>query len=231
MYIGTSGWFYPWNPNRSLEWYVVESGFNAVELNASFYRFPFPNQVKSWVQKGRTLRWAVKTTRQVTHVHRFDARAYESWQRFYELFAPLDKLVDFYLFQLHPQLDTGVQAKIEKFFERSGLGRRLALECRHPDWFTEKTESWARELGLTLVSIDAPVFPRTILNSSGVVYLRMHGRTGWYQHNYTATELQEICTRIRQCTPQAAYIFFNNDQDMLTNARQLMRIFSRYAGN
>jgi uncharacterized protein YecE (DUF72 family) len=28
--------------------YVTNSELNAVELNASFYRFPFPTMVKSW---------------------------------------------------------------------------------------------------------------------------------------------------------------------------------------
>ena len=40
VYVGTSGWMYPWNLGRSLEWYVNHSGLNAVELNASFYRIP-----------------------------------------------------------------------------------------------------------------------------------------------------------------------------------------------
>ncbi|MGB9742853.1 MAG: DUF72 domain-containing protein [bacterium] len=231
VYIGTSGWFYHWNPERTLDWYVAESRLNAVELNASFYRFPFPNQVKSWAEKGRGLRWAVKISRLVTHVHRLGARAYEVWQRFFELFAPLDKLVDFYLLQLHPALDTGAQKKVEKFFEQTGLGKRLALECRNPDWFTPKTEGWAGELGLTLVSVDAPAYPRTIFNTSGQVYLRMHGRSGWYQHNYSAAELREIRARILEQAPTAAYIFFNNDQEMLANARQLVRIFRRDAGN
>ncbi|MFP3209319.1 MAG: DUF72 domain-containing protein, partial [Nitrososphaeria archaeon] len=35
-YVGTSGWSYAWNPD-GLEWYVRNSGLNAVELNSSFY--------------------------------------------------------------------------------------------------------------------------------------------------------------------------------------------------
>ncbi|RLF12723.1 MAG: DUF72 domain-containing protein, partial [Thermoprotei archaeon] len=37
VYIGTSGWLYDWNLDGSLDWYVKNSGLNAVELNASFY--------------------------------------------------------------------------------------------------------------------------------------------------------------------------------------------------
>ncbi|MEM4913906.1 MAG: DUF72 domain-containing protein, partial [Desulfurococcaceae archaeon] len=68
VYVGTSGWLYDWNEGASLDWYVEESGLNAVELNASFYRFPFRNQVKGWSIKGSTLRWSVKVHRSITHL-------------------------------------------------------------------------------------------------------------------------------------------------------------------
>ncbi|MEM1508337.1 MAG: DUF72 domain-containing protein [Thermofilaceae archaeon] len=56
IYVGTSGWLYGWNEGGGLEWYVSHSGLNAIELNASFYRFPFPAQVKSWVKRGGRLK-------------------------------------------------------------------------------------------------------------------------------------------------------------------------------
>ncbi|MEM4399353.1 MAG: DUF72 domain-containing protein [Candidatus Nitrosocaldus sp.] len=69
-FIGTSGWFYPWNPDGSLDWFVRFSGLNAVELNMSFYRFPSPNMVRSWAAKGKALRWAIKVNRLITHTYR-----------------------------------------------------------------------------------------------------------------------------------------------------------------
>jgi len=49
--VGTSGWLYDWNEGGDLRWYVENSGLNAIELNASFYRFPFPSQVKGWSRR------------------------------------------------------------------------------------------------------------------------------------------------------------------------------------
>lgn len=224
-YVGTSGWFYDWNPERSLDWYVANSGLNAVELNASFYRFPFPNQIKSWANKGGGLRWAVKVTRLVTHIHRFSTNASQAWERFYELFAPMDEMVDFYLFQTHPEMSRRALKRVERFIRKIKLGKRLALEWRNPELYTRETEKWAEELGITLVSVDAPGYPQLIFQTAGMVYLRMHGRMGWYQHHYTAGELKEIKNRIIEVRPGAVYIFFNNDQDMLSNARQMMRMF------
>jgi uncharacterized protein YecE (DUF72 family) len=104
LFVGTSGWYYSWNEKRSLDWFVANSGLNTVELNASFYRFPFSNMVKSWARKDQALRWAVKVNRLITHRFKFSEKAYSAWQRFRDLFSPLDANVDFYLFQLHPRI-------------------------------------------------------------------------------------------------------------------------------
>ena len=102
IFVGTSGWTYEWNSEGTLSWYVENSGLNCVELNASFYRFPFPSQVKSWALKGCGLRWIVKVNQLITHRFKLNEKALGLWGRFKELFDPLDKFVDFYLFQLPP---------------------------------------------------------------------------------------------------------------------------------
>ncbi len=224
VFVGTSGWFYDWNEERTLDWYIASSGLNAVELNASFYRFPFPNMVRSWASKGKGLAWAVKVNRAATHTHRFNAAAAESWRRFRELFRPLDPLVHFYLFQLHPGIGFDRAERIEQFVRQTGLGPRFALEPRHESWFGREAEEWARRLGITLVSVDSPEFEREIVNTSGLVYIRMHGRSGWYHHNYTRAELRGVAAGIRAARPRAAYVFFNNDSNMLENAREMVRL-------
>ncbi|MEM2358961.1 MAG: DUF72 domain-containing protein, partial [Nitrososphaerota archaeon] len=35
-FVRTSGWLYDWNSGGTLDWYLANSGLNAVELNASF---------------------------------------------------------------------------------------------------------------------------------------------------------------------------------------------------
>ena len=90
VFVGTSGWFYDWNLSRSLDWFLENSGLNAIELNMSFYRFPFPNQIKGWVRKGQDLRWAIKVSRWITHRKKF-RDCIDIWDRFRELFKPMDK--------------------------------------------------------------------------------------------------------------------------------------------
>ncbi|MEM1583460.1 MAG: DUF72 domain-containing protein [Nitrososphaerota archaeon] len=225
-FVGTSGWSYSWNLEGSFDWYVKYSRLNAVELNMSFYRYPYPNMISSWASKGRTIRWAIKVNRLITHVFKFDQRAYEFWQKFYNLFTSLDPHVDFYLFQLPPSITPKSIRIIEKFIERVSLGKRFALEVRNMKWFDRAFIDWASDLELTWVSIDSPDFPIDIYNTNGIVYERMHGRTGWYSHHYTDQELTDVAERIKKADPEKAYIFFNNDHAMLENARRMLEILS-----
>jgi uncharacterized protein YecE (DUF72 family) len=103
FYVGTSGWYYSWNKEKNFTWYVNNSQLNAVELNASFYRFPFPNQVKSWAQKGRGIRFSIKVSRRITHIHRLNQESYPVFEAFIRLFKPLESLIDFYFFQFPPR--------------------------------------------------------------------------------------------------------------------------------
>jgi len=38
VFVGKSGWYYDWNENKNLDWFIQNSGLNTVELNASYYR-------------------------------------------------------------------------------------------------------------------------------------------------------------------------------------------------
>lgn len=225
VYVGTSGWLYDWNEGATLDWYVEESGLNAVELNASFYRFPFRNQVRSWSVKGQKLRWSIKVHRSITHTRRLGEKALDIWIRFADLFKVMDKLVDFYLFQLPPTYSCKDEnlRRVEQFNEKTGLGVRMAVEFRHESCFTQKTVKWAEDIGVTLVSVDAPI-ATWVVSSRGTVYLRVHGRISWYGHDYSEEELRELVQRVSELSPKRVYVFFNNDHWMLANARLMKNL-------
>ncbi len=220
VYVGTSGWVYDWNPD-GLEWYVRHSGLNAVELNASFYRFPFKNMISSWARKGRGLRWAVKVHRSVTHVHKLNEKSYPIMERFVKLFEPMRDLIDFYLLQLPPSFvksERNVE-RLLKFVERFEVP--LAVEFRHESWFNEDSVRLAKRF--YLVSIDSPI-GTWIVKTHETIYLRMHGRSAWYAHEYTFEELREMASKIKTLEPEKVYVFFNNDHWMLDNARTMLRM-------
>ncbi|VVB59142.1 Uncharacterised protein [uncultured archaeon] len=221
VYVGTSGWSYDWNTGSSLDWYITESRLNAIELNMSFYRFPYPNIIKSWATKGTPLTWVVKVHRSITHFQKLGKPAIESFQRFKKLFTPLEEMIHYYLFQLPPSF-TDI-ATLEQFIEKTGT-EKLAIEFRHPTLFTNELIEWGKKHGILLVSIDAPRLPQAIM-SQNVVYERIHGRTEWYSHNYTEKELKEIKKRILTNNPKTVYVFFNNNHAMLQNAMRMNNLF------
>lgn len=227
MFVGTSGWYYDWNEEKTLDWYVCNSGLNAIELNASFYRFPFPNQVKSWARKGHSLRWVIKVNRLITHRLRFSEKAHEVWRRFYGQFSVMSELIDFFLFQLPPIVTEKARDRIAGFIEKTKIVEKCALEPRHDSWFNSKVISWAKSIGMTWVSIDAPEFTKDIIKTKDSVYLRMHGRTAWYSHNYKTNELKAISKHILAAEPERVYVFFNNDHNMLINAQSFRDIIGR----
>ncbi|MCX8189034.1 MAG: DUF72 domain-containing protein [Nitrososphaeria archaeon] len=227
IFVGTSGWSYDWNIEGTLSWYVKNSGLNCIELNASFYRFPFPNQVKSWTLKGKSLRWIVKVNQLITHKFKFNEKAFTLWKKFENLFEPLDDVIDFYLFQLPPMLSPQYSKKLEDFIKKCKLGTRFALEVRNIKWFNEEWVKWASGLGITWVSVDSPEHPRKIFSSNGIVYVRMHGRQFWYSHYYEDEELEEIGKNILKIKPLKAYVLFNNNTNMLENGRRMFGLLKR----
>jgi uncharacterized protein YecE (DUF72 family) len=225
-FVGTSGWMYSWNRENTLDWYLENSHLNSVELNASYYRFPFPNQVKSWATKGAKLRWSIKVNRLITHLYKFGDKGFSSWQRFSELFKPLDANIDSYLFQLPPFVKPSIAPKLEEFIKKTKLATRFALEVRNIAWFEEKWNNWAKSLGVTWVSMDSPDFPLEVYKTSGVVYERIHGRRSWYSHNYSDKELEEIRRKILNVKPEKVYVYFNNDTHMLGNAQKMLKLLT-----
>ncbi|MEM4354080.1 MAG: DUF72 domain-containing protein [Candidatus Caldarchaeum sp.] len=226
-FVGTSGWFYSWNLDGSLDWFVKNSGLNAVELNMSFYRFPFPSMVRSWAVKGGGLRWSIKASRLITHNYKFGGKAEKLWEKFRKLFTPLEQRIDFYLFQLPPTMTPKHLPVITAFIEKTGLGRRFALEPRNIKWFDKTVVEKIAMHKATWVSIDSPDHPLDIYNTNGIVYMRMHGRTAWYSHHYTDEELIEVVEKIHVAKPEKTYVFFNNNHAMLANARRMLELLSR----
>lgn len=226
IFIGTSGWLYDWNLDGSLDWYVKYSNLNAVELNASFYRFPFRNQVISWSRKSKNLRWVIKVHRSITHYRKLSKESYSIWLKFYNLFSPLDPYIDFYLFQLPPSYvknDRNIE-KLKLFSRKTGLKQRFAVEFRHKSWFNNETIKFCKDLGVTVVSIDSPL-GTWITKSNSAVYLRIHGRETWYAYDYEYNELFEVAKKIADLAPERIYVFFNNNHWMLKNAKIMKEIF------
>jgi len=63
------------------------------------------------------------------------------------------------------------------------------------------------------------------------VYIRFHGKTQWYRHDYTGEELAVWVRRIQESGVKRVWAYFNNDRDAfaIKNARELMRQLRKIA--
>lgn len=202
IFVGTSGWSYDWNRGGNLDWYLNNSQLNAIELNASFDRFQYKNQIEGWARKGAEIRWCVKVHRFVTHQYKFNETAREVWQRFLDLFSPLNSSIDCYLFQAPPSM-TNIE-RLLRFFDGLPLLEKCVIEIRNlisDDTICKKLQDC-----LPLVSVDSPDC-RDRIFSDNIIYLRMHGGENWDQHYYTQEELKETSGIIGATEAEKVYIF------------------------
>jgi len=220
-FVGTSGWLYPWNKEGTLDWYIENSGLNAIELNASFYRFPFPNQVKGWAAKGKNLTWVVKVNRLVTHVHMLNEEAKEAYAKFLDLFKPLDRYIAYYLFQMPPKFTTNMQRRMLDFTKNFNE-EKIAFEFRHKSWYSFDFSKL--DFKGIIVTPDSPDICGNVWMKNKIVYLRFHGRSSWYSYNYSRKELAEMAEKAKALMPKKIFAFFNNNHDMLGNAREFAKI-------
>ena len=237
IYVGTSGWSYFWNKDGSLKWYIKNTRFNAVELNMSFYRFPFPSLPKHWARIGTNLAWAIKVNKIITHRMKFSEKSLGVWNKFRRLFKPMEEkgLIHFYLFQCPPFLrpTPKVVENIEKFVDATGLNEMFAIEFRNDEWFKPTWERWARKLGITMVSVDAPEFQNKIYCSSSRIYVRIHGRKIWYHHIYSEEEVAELLKNVAKKMKgiTTIYFFLNNNHGMLPTGNMIIDIIEKYISN
>ena len=56
--------------------------------------------------------------------------------------------------------------------------------------------------------------------------MRMHGRESWYSYNYSQEEIRETIGKISEFEPEKVYIYFNNDHNMLENAKMTLKVLS-----
>ncbi|MFN4227094.1 MAG: DUF72 domain-containing protein [Candidatus Ratteibacteria bacterium] len=220
IYVGTSGWLYSWNQGQNFEWYVENSNLNSVEINVSFYRFPFQNQIKGWLKRAKNINFSIKVHRKITHILKLSEESLSIWNDFKNLFLPLDKKISFYLFQMPPSFSIEFFDRVKKFFENFKEKERFAIEFRNKSWFSEEWVKKIEDLGLIFVSVDSPEIKSFIVKTNGTIYLRFHGRESWYSHNYTEQELKEVILKIKNLKPERIYTYFNNNHSMLSNAQK-----------
>lgn len=216
--IGTSGWshaewrggFYP-RGLAAKDWlarYATE--FPTVELNATFYRLPPPEQFAKWAaQVPEGFRFAVKAPRLITHLHRLQHCA-APLADFLDAARALGGKLGPILYQLPPTLtyDPGLLGAFT-----AALPGKLSsvIEFRHASWFRDETFAILEANRVALCVSDFPGCAAPLRVTAPPAYLRFHGGKR-YRENYADPILQATADSLRGWQEDAlpSFVFFNN---------------------
>lgn len=229
--IGTSGYSYPWNKGKPspFAWYIAQ-GFKTVEINASFYRFPFRSWIKAWSIAPKDFDFAIKVNRSITHYTRLQDNALDLFHRFAGTLSDVKDKITFWLFQMPESFEASSKniRSVNDFFSAIELGNKAVVEFRHESWWGHRDE--IEKLGAVFCSVDAPKLPREIISMNDVVYLRLHGREKWYATIYNEEQLKEIIDEMLPLNAEKKYVFLNNDHGMIPNGKFMMEEVDRQIG-
>jgi uncharacterized protein YecE (DUF72 family) len=221
FYIGTSGWtydhwrgdFYPMKLARTRWFDYYAERFTSVEVNATFYRVFTDTTFEKWrTQVSPDFRYVLKVPRLITHEKHLSG-CEEDIHVFCHSASLLGDRLGMLLLQIAPDMpyDLGLLRSALTAFEDPC---QVAVEFRAEYWRSETVRSLLEELGTVHVSVDSPTTRLSEWVTGPAAYIRLHGRSGWYDSNYSPTELNEIAALARQMAERGAekvYIFFNND--------------------
>ena len=82
--------------------------------------------------------------------------------------------------------------------------RRNVVEFRHRSWWNEEVYDAFRESGTIFCSCSGPRLPDELAKTADEIYLRFHGTTRWYRHDYSTSELAAWAEKIRPAAPGAS---------------------------
>lgn len=233
VWVGTSGWSYPgWRLRfypaglPSGEWLAYYAGrFTTVEVNMTFYRFPKPAVLKSWVENTPAgFTFSLKANREITHIKRLKKVGHEV-AFFYRLAGALGGKLGCILFQLPPSLAHD-DVLLKNFLSVLSPEFRNVIEFRHPSWYSEEVYGLLRSYRVSFCAVSSSKVPAAAVLTSATAYFRFHGLTGGYRYEYSESELGEWAGRIKALAAPETFVYFNNDYQAraVMNAERL-RVF------
>jgi uncharacterized protein YecE (DUF72 family) len=233
-FVGCSGWFY-WHwrngfypaGSKTGAWFDhYADTFDTVELNAPFYSWPKVATVQGWRRQAgrRKFVYTVKVSELITHVKRFvgTARLVEDFYYVADLLGPRTGC---FLFQLPPSYRY-TKARLNAIVRQLDPLRRNVVEFRHKSWWNQTVYDAFREKGIIFCSCSGPRLPDQLVKTADEVYVRFHGTSRWYRHDYSDEELAAWAGRIRDSGATRVWAYFNNDRECyaIKNALTLVRM-------
>ncbi len=204
-YVGCAGWSLPRaaaaafpKAGSHLERYAAR--FNCAEINSSFYRSHQPMTYARWAASvPDSFRFSVKMPRSVTH----DARLVGVSSQLDGFFSEVGSLGDklgCVLVQLAPSLafERSVAHRFLAMLRRRH-GGTVAVEPRHPSWFSTIADAVLMEFATSRVAADPSIVPAAADPGGDrqTSYFRLHGSPRMYYSTYADDALEQVEQRVR----------------------------------
>lgn len=161
--IGCAKWnktdlkgFYPKGTKDELTYYATQ--FNSIELNATFYSLPSPEQVLTWKEKTTAdFKFFPKITNTVSHFRRL-INVDDVVTQYAESMLQFGDQLGMVFLQLHDNFKPKDYDRIEKFVKSWPREIPLAIELRSTEWFEEenfkKVSTLFEENNVTNIIVD-----------------------------------------------------------------------------
>jgi uncharacterized protein YecE (DUF72 family) len=204
------GLFYPEKLGKAkwLQYYAEH--FNTVELNNTFYRFPSESMLQGWYDKTpENFKFTLKANRLITHTRKFN-NTEQFTASFYKLAYLLHEKLLCVLFQLPPFIQKNIEL-LEKIANQVDPKVTNVVEFRHESWWDSEVYAFMKKKGLVFCTVSASELPETLVATASSVYIRFHGKNGWYKHFYPEEELKEWAEKIKKQNAKRVFCYFNND--------------------
>ena len=223
IYVGTSGFsykewkgnFYPEKlPAKEYLAFYAES-FSTTEINNTFYRIPSTSTVTGWAEQvPESFRFALKLSQRITHRKRL-RNVDEEMEWFLTSAGALADKLACILVQLPPNFKKDME-RLGDFVGKFSSRAPLAVEFRHPTWFSEDVFDLLSEHAVSLGVVEADESPATRRVTAPFVYMRLR------KTEYTDKELQEWAGWVR-AQSRDVFVYLKHDVDAPGLANRLLR--------
>lgn len=219
--IGTSGWTYSdWRGNfypadlPQHQWFAYYAKhFSVIEINATTYRYFKDEVYKKWRdQAPANFRYILKVPRLVTHYKRLK-NCGDLIHQFWRSTQLLENKFGLILLQLPPNFVYNPDLLANALHEFPDP-KKVIVEFRNPIWHTKEVKDLLTELGSTFCIADSPATKLIPWVTSNIAYVRMHGRTKWFDYNYSYPQLRVLKDFVLSLPNYGAkkiFVMFNND--------------------
>ncbi len=215
IFIGTAGWSLP----RADQGQFASEGthlaryaqtLNGVEINSSFYRPHSAKLYSKWAAAvPERFRFSVKMPKVITHERRL-LDCDEQLCDFLDQLQGLGTRLGCILIQLPPSFEYHASLA-GAFFElfRALHNGPLAVEPRHPSWFTRDVDHLLASYDAARVAADPARVPSAAIpgGTSDLAYFRLHGSPRMYWSSYESDFLDDLWSRIISAAQRARAVW------------------------